>query len=140
MSKSAIYTANTSAQTVAVNDVIPVGITSRRFGCNIRQDGNTITLLGQGYYHVTVSATLAPTAAGTVTLTGQKDGVAVIGRYRFSGCGRCGCTDHSGTDFPGAQCVRLRKLYPELLADRHCCRGEQPGCDRGEAVKRRIWL
>ena len=50
MSKSAIYTANTSAQTVAVNDVIPVGITSRRFGCNIRQDGNTITLLGQGYY------------------------------------------------------------------------------------------
>ena len=79
MSKSAIYTANTSAQTVAVNDVIPVGTTSRRFGCNIRQDGNAITLLGQGYYHVTVSATLAPTAAGTVTLTGQKDGVAVIG-------------------------------------------------------------
>ena len=59
MSKSAIYTANTSAQTVAVNDIIPVGTTSRRFGCNIRQDGNTITLLGQGYYHVTVSATLA---------------------------------------------------------------------------------
>lgn len=79
MSKSAIYTANTLAQTVAVNDIIPVGTTSRRFGCNIRQDGNTITLLGQGYYHVTVSATLAPTAAGTVTLTGQKDGVAVIG-------------------------------------------------------------
>ena len=79
MSKSAIYTANTSAQTVAVNEIIPVGTTSRRFGCNIRQDGNTITLLGQGYYHVTVSATLAPTAAGTVTLTGQKDGVAVIG-------------------------------------------------------------
>lgn len=79
MSKSAIYTANTSAQTVAVNDIIPVGTTSRRFGCNIRQDGNTITLLGQGYYHVTVSATLAPTAAGTVTMTGQKDGVAVIG-------------------------------------------------------------
>ena len=65
MSKSAIYTANTSAQTVAVNDIIPVGTTSRRFGCNIRQDGNTITLLGQGYC--------------TVTLTGQKDGVAVIG-------------------------------------------------------------
>ena len=56
MSKSAIYTANTSAQTVAVNDIIPVGTTSRRFGCNIRQDGNAITLLGQGYYHVTVSA------------------------------------------------------------------------------------
>lgn len=32
-----------------------------------------------GCNYVTVSATLAPTAAGTVTLTGQKDGVAVIG-------------------------------------------------------------
>ena len=79
MSKSAIYTANTSAQTVAVNDIIPVGTTSRRFGCNIRQDGNTITLTGPGYYLVNDSATVAPTAAGTVSVTGQKDGVAVIG-------------------------------------------------------------
>lgn len=79
MSKSAIYTANTSAQTVAVNDIIPVGTTSRRFGCNIRQDGNTITLTGPGYYLVNASATVAPTAAGTVSVTGQKDGVAVIG-------------------------------------------------------------
>ena len=79
MSKSAIYTANTSAQTVAVNDIIPVGTTSRRFGCNIRQDGNTITLTGPGYYLVNASATIAPTAAGTVSVTGQKDGVAVIG-------------------------------------------------------------
>lgn len=79
MSKSAIYTANTSAQTVAVNNIIPVGTTSRRFGCNIRQDGNTITLTGPGYYLVNASATVAPTAAGTVSVTGQKDGVAVIG-------------------------------------------------------------
>lgn len=79
MSKSAIYTANTSAQTVAVNDIIPVGTTSRRFGCNIRQDGNTITLTGPGYYLINASATVAPTAAGTVSVTGQKDGVAVIG-------------------------------------------------------------
>lgn len=79
MSRSAIYTANTSAQTVAVNDVIPVGTTSRRFGYNIRQDGNTITLAGPGYYLVNASATVAPTAAGTVFVTGQKDGVAVIG-------------------------------------------------------------
>ena len=79
MSKSAIYTANTSAQTVAVNDIIPVGTTSRRFGCNIRQDGNTITLTGPGYYLVNASATVAPTAAGTVSVTGQKAGVAVIG-------------------------------------------------------------
>lgn len=79
MSRSAIYTANTTPTALAVGNIIPVGTTVRRFGQCIRQDGNTITLLGQGYYHVTVSATLAPTAAGTVTLTGQKDGVAVIG-------------------------------------------------------------
>ena len=79
MSRSAIYTANTTPTALAVGNIIPVGTTVRRFGKCIRQDGNTITLLGQGYYHVTVSATVAPTAAGTVTLTGQKDGVAVIG-------------------------------------------------------------
>ena len=58
---------------------MPVGSTTRRYGCNIRQDGNAITLCGQGYYLVNVSATVAPTAAGTVSLTAQKDGVAIIG-------------------------------------------------------------
>ena len=46
MSKSAIYTTNTSKPTVAVGGVVPVGVTTRRFGCNIKQDGNTITLCG----------------------------------------------------------------------------------------------
>lgn len=79
MSKSAIYTTNVSAPTVAVGGIVPFGTTTRRYGCNIRQDGNAITLCGQGYYLVNVSATLAPTAAGTVSLTAQKDGVAIIG-------------------------------------------------------------
>ena len=79
MSKSAIYTTNVSAPTVAVGGIVPFGVTTRRYGCNIRQDGNAITLCGQGYYLVNVSATLAPTAAGTVSLTAQKDGVAIIG-------------------------------------------------------------
>lgn len=79
MSKSAIYTANTNAPTVAVGGVVPMGVTVRRFGCNLRQDGNAVTLCGQGYYLVNISATLSPTAAGTVTLTAQKDGVPVIG-------------------------------------------------------------
>lgn len=79
MSKSAIYTANTVSTAVAVNGIIPVGSTVRRFGQNIRQDGNTITVSGPGYYLVNVSATVVPTAAGTVTITGQKDGVAVSG-------------------------------------------------------------
>lgn len=79
MSKSAIYTTNVSNPTVAVGGIVPVGLTTRRFGCNVRQDGNAITLCGQGYYLVNVSATVAPTAAGTVSLTAQKDGVAIIG-------------------------------------------------------------
>lgn len=79
MSKSAIYTTNTAAPTVAVGGIVPVGTTTRRYGCNIRQDGNTITLCGQGYYLVNVAATVTPTAAGTVSLTAQKDGVPIIG-------------------------------------------------------------
>nr|DAT16371.1 MAG TPA: hypothetical protein [Caudoviricetes sp.] len=79
MSKSAIYTTNVSNPTIAVGGIVPVGSTTRRYGCNIRQDGNAITLCGQGYYLVNVSATVAPTAAGTVSLTAQKDGVAIIG-------------------------------------------------------------
>ena len=79
MSKSAIYTANTSGQAIAVNSIIPVGNTIRRFGCNLRQDGNTIVTLGNGYYLVTVSATIVPTAAGTISVTAQKDGVAITG-------------------------------------------------------------
>lgn len=79
MSKSAIYTTNVSNPTVAAGGIVPVGSTTRRYGCNIRQDGNAITLCGQGYYLVNVSATVAPTAAGTVSLTAQKDGIAIIG-------------------------------------------------------------
>lgn len=79
MARCAIYTTNTSAQALTAGSIVPVGSTTRRFGKSIRQDGNTITLLGEGYYHVNASATLIPSAAGTVTVTGQKDGVAVVG-------------------------------------------------------------
>ncbi len=79
MSKSAIYTTNVSNPAVEVGGIVPVGSTTRRYGCNVRQDGNAITLCGQGYYLVNASATVAPSAAGTVSLTAQKDGVAIIG-------------------------------------------------------------
>lgn len=79
MSKSTIYTVNATANTVTVGSLVPLGSTVRRYGCNLRQDGNGITATGAGYYLVTVSVTAAPTAAGAVTVTGQKDGVAIIG-------------------------------------------------------------
>ena len=79
MSKSVIYTTNTTGATVPAGDIIPVGNTTRRYGRNIKQDGNAITLCGQGYYLVNVSGTLSPSAAGTVSITAQKDGVPIIG-------------------------------------------------------------
>lgn len=79
MARSAIYTTNTTSTAITAGNIIPVGTTTRRYGCNVRQDGNTITLLGQGYYLVNATATVTPSAAGTVAITGQKDGVAIIG-------------------------------------------------------------
>ena len=93
MSKSIIYTTNVTASAVAVGDLIPLGSTSRRYGCNLRQDGNGITATGAGYYLVTMSATVAPTAVGAVTITGQKDGVAIIGATATSTAAAGAATD-----------------------------------------------
>ena len=79
MSKSAIYTALTTAIPVAVGATIPLGATIRRFGVNVNQDGNSITVTGRGYFKITASATVVPNAAGTVTVALNKDGVPVAG-------------------------------------------------------------
>ena len=104
MSKSAIYTTNVSAPTVAVGGIVPFGTTTRRYGCNIRQDGNAITLCGQGYYLVNISATLAPTAAGTVSLTAQKDGVAIIGATASQTVAAAGIANLDITEIGRASC------------------------------------
>ena len=77
MSKSAIYIVNSTTTMVSPGEIIPLGSTVRRFGCNITQDGNTITLSGRGYYQVTATATVSPTAAGDIGITLIKDGVPV---------------------------------------------------------------
>lgn len=79
MSKSMITTVNSLAQTVTAGNIIPLGTTVRRFGCNCRQDGNTIANTGKGYYTVLVSVTATPTAADTITVTAKNDGVDIIG-------------------------------------------------------------
>lgn len=79
MAKSSIYTVNTTAPTLAVGDIIPIGNTVRRFGQCIRQDGNAISVCGKGYYLVTASIVATPTAAGTITVNARKDGVAIPG-------------------------------------------------------------
>lgn len=79
MSKSIIYTANTSAQNVAINGVISPGSIIRRYGPNLNLSGQAIQICGAGYYDIDASITLAPTAAGNVTVTAFLDNVAIPG-------------------------------------------------------------
>lgn len=77
--KSAIYTANAATQAVAIGGTLALGSIIRRFGCSVNLNGNGITLSEPGYYNVDASIVVAPTAAGTVTVTLFQDGVAVPG-------------------------------------------------------------
>lgn len=83
MSKAAIYTVNQGAVAVAVGGIIPLGSINRRFGCKCNNaldlNGNGITINEAGYYDVNISVTATATAAGNVTVTLLKDGVAVPG-------------------------------------------------------------
>lgn len=79
MSKSAIYTVNNSAQNVVVNGDINLGSIIRRFGPNLSMNGNAIQVCGPGYYDIETSITLAPTAAGNVTVTVFNDNIAIPG-------------------------------------------------------------
>lgn len=64
---------------VAVDGVIPLGSLIRRYGCDVALNGNAVNITGAGYYDVDASVTVTPAAAGTVTVTLFKDGVAVPG-------------------------------------------------------------
>ena len=80
--KSAIFTANTAAQTVPVGGTLALGSIIRRYGCDLNLNGNSITINGcndAGYYDVKASITAAPTAAGTVTASLFRNGVAIPG-------------------------------------------------------------
>ena len=79
MSKSLIYTANTSTQVVAVDGIINPGTVIRRFGPNLTLSGNAIQIAGAGYYDIDTSFTVAPTAAGEVTITAYLDNVTIPG-------------------------------------------------------------
>lgn len=79
MSQSAIYVANTSVQNVAAAGIIQPGTVIRRFGPNIKLSGNGIQIAGSGYYEVIANVTLAPTAAGLITVSAIKDNVVIPG-------------------------------------------------------------
>ena len=90
MSRSLIQVANQSSQAVALNGIIPLGSTQRRYGCNCRLSGNGIEVDGAGYYIVDASVTVAPTALGTVTVALYNDGVQVPGAIASASTGTAG--------------------------------------------------
>ena len=81
--KSALYAAMQTPTAVAVGGVIPLGGLIRMYGCDIALNGNAVNIYGgrenAGYYDVDASITATLTAAGAVTVTLYKDGVAVPG-------------------------------------------------------------
>ena len=79
MSKSLIYTANTSIQNLAVNSIVNPGTVIRRFGPNLNLSGNAIQVAGAGYYDIEASFTVAPTAEGEVTITAYLNNVPIPG-------------------------------------------------------------
>ena len=89
MSKSLIQVANPSTQAVAVNSIIPLGSVQRRFGCNLRLSGNAIECSGEGYYTIDGNITVAPTAAGAVTVGLFVNGVQLPGAIAY-GTGTAG--------------------------------------------------
>jgi len=79
MSKSAIYTANTSEQIVPVNGTINLGTIIRRYGPNVNLSGNAIQIGGVGYYNIDANFTVVPSDVGEFTVTLYKDDVPVPG-------------------------------------------------------------
>ena len=82
--KSAIYTANTSANTITLTPqqptaTIPIGTTVRRFGCNLKLSGTGILAEGEGYYDIDASVTATAVTAGDYTVKLIADGVEIPG-------------------------------------------------------------
>lgn len=79
MSKSLIFTSNTSSQSVNAGSAVVLGSVVHRNGCNCYLLNNSIQCKGQGIYSVKSSITLSPTATGNVSVSIYKDGNALAG-------------------------------------------------------------
>ena len=83
MGKSLIQTANQSEQAVIANSVLTLGTVQRRYGRDLRLSGNGIEASGTGYFSIDASVSVAPTAAGPVTVALYDNGVQVTGGIAY---------------------------------------------------------
>lgn len=84
MARSLIQVANQSTQVVAADSIISLGSTQRRFGCSCRLSGNGIEVSGEGYYTIDASVSIAPTAAGDVTIAVYENGLQIPGAIAYT--------------------------------------------------------
>lgn len=70
-------------QAVSENSILALGTVQRRYGKGLRLSGNGIEASGIGYFSVDASVSIAPTAAGTVTVAMFKNGVQVPGAIAY---------------------------------------------------------
>lgn len=77
--KSTLYARNTTAQLLAVGDVINPGYSVRKTGTAIHICNDAVVVSGEGGYRFTAAFIAAPTAAGTITVTAYENGVAIPG-------------------------------------------------------------
>lgn len=81
-----IGTQNTGTQTVLTDGIVSLGTVYRKYckkanNClpTFTNDSNSITLNGQGVYHITATLVGAGTTAGTLTVQMLENGVPVVG-------------------------------------------------------------
>lgn len=80
MSKSILYAANTTAQSIAAaGSIVNFGSAVRRYGCNLDISGGNVETKGCGYYDIDASVTFSAAAAGAATMQLYVDGVAITG-------------------------------------------------------------
>ena len=76
---SLLYAVNSATQAVSVDGTIDFGRIVRRYGREIDLSGGSVALNGAGYYAIDAAIAFEGTAAGVVTITLYKDGVAIPG-------------------------------------------------------------
>lgn len=120
MSKALIQLVNSGNQTVDEGGIIGLGTTTHRFGNELAQSGNGVTVVGDGYYEIKINAVIVPAATGDVTITLLNNGVAIPGATATGAVGTVGDSVTLPIDFiirRGCHCSNANNISVELTAN-----------------------